>query len=397
MHLSILTKFILAFGLAVVVPMLMARLKLPAIFGFLAIGVLLGPNVTGVLDPEGSAVQMLSEVGKLLFIFFVGFGVNLEEFSKTRHRALGFGLLTFGIPLIVGAWIGRLDGSGWNTAILLGSLLASHTLLAGAIIKKSGLTQHPIVAMVVGGTVVANIASMLILAITVDVHLAGFSWMSLGGELLQLALYVPLIVFGVGSLASFALKKWGEQPEVRVTILLIVIVLCAEAAEFIRMEGVVGAFLAGVAIKRAERGDLGIKNLEITAQSIFIPAFFISAGFLINIPLLLKTLIERPLLMLGIVVAQALGKWLAAWISVKAVGGNKVETRLAWSLSLPQMAATLAAAIVAHTTLNAAGEPLLNAVYMNAIVVLVVLTCTVGPLLSERYARALSNISTDSP
>jgi hypothetical protein len=63
---------------------------------------------------------------------------------------------------------------------------------------------------------------------------------------------------------------------------------------------------------------------------------------------------------------------------------------LAWSISLPQMAATLASAVVAHNTLNAAGDPLLDGIYVNVVLVLVVVTCIFGPILSERYARRLT-------
>jgi CPA2 family monovalent cation:H+ antiporter-2 len=74
LHLPLLTRFALAFGLAILLPKLMTRIGLPPVLGFIAAGALLGPALAGVLDPEGAAIIMLSEVGKLLFMFFVPAG-----------------------------------------------------------------------------------------------------------------------------------------------------------------------------------------------------------------------------------------------------------------------------------------------------------------------------------
>lgn len=387
LHLPLLSRFTLAFGLAILLPKFMARVGLPPVLGFLAAGALLGPSIIGILDPESQAIILLSEIGKLLFMFFVGFEIDLKEFNKSRHRALGFGLLTFLLPLLGGVAVARFTGSGWNTSILIGSLIASHTLLSFPMLQRMGLAQLPLVTMVVGGTIFTDIASMLVLAVTVSVHVSGFSWAFLGRELLQLAIYVPLIIFGAGSLARKAILRWGEKPEIRVMILLVVIAFCAEAAQWIQLEGIVGAFLAGIAIKRAVKGKFAVEHLEITAHSIFIPAFFISTGFLVDFPLLGRTIMGRPDLVIGIIAALVAGKYIAAFVSVRLIRGTLVEAGLAWSISLPQMAATLASAVVAYKTVNASGEHLLDESYVNAVLVLVVLTCIAGPILSGRFAR----------
>ncbi len=97
-HVTLLTRFAVGFGLAVLLPKAMERLKLPPVLGFILAGIVLGPSVLGVLNPKGDAIIMLSEVGKLIFMFFVGFEIDLKEFNKTRSRSFTFGLLTFSLP-----------------------------------------------------------------------------------------------------------------------------------------------------------------------------------------------------------------------------------------------------------------------------------------------------------
>jgi Kef-type K+ transport system membrane component KefB len=395
--LSLLTSFALGMAMVLLMPKLMERLRLPGVLGFILAGVLLGPNMLAAIKPDGAAIILLSEVGKLLFMFFVGFEIDLDEFKKSRNRSLAFGSLTFLLPFICGTALGRMTGNGWNSSILIGSLLASHTLLAFPILQRLGLTAHPAVTMVMGGTIFTDILSMLVLAMTVSIHLHGFSWTFIATELAQLAIYVPLVIFGVGSIARKAIIRYGQKPESRVIIMLVIIALCAEAAHFIQLEGIVGAFLAGIAIKRALRGKFAVEQLEVTAHAIFIPAFFLTTGFLVNFHLLGNTVTTQPGLVVGIIFGLVIGKVLAAWGSKVLFGFTRSETNLIWTISLPQMAATLASAVVAYKTINASGERLLDETYVNAVLVLVVVTCVAGPILAERYAKQVDREAKADP
>lgn len=393
LHFSALTKFAIVIGGAVLLPKLMERLRLPAVLGFILVGILVGPNLLGLVSADSPVISLLAELGKLMFMFFVGFEIDLEEFKKTRNRSLTFGALTFLLPFAGGVLLGRLTGSGWNSALLIGSLIASHTLLAFPVLQRLGLGQHPAVGMVVGGTIFTDIASMLVLAVTVSVHQAGFSWQFLGVQLLELAVYVPLVLFGAGSLARKAIIRYGAKAEVRVMIMMVVIAVCAEGAQLIQLEGIVGAFLSGIAVKRAVRGKFAVEQLEVTSHAIFIPAFFLTTGFLVNFNLLGQTVMSRPGLVLGLVLVLVAGKYLAAWISNRIFGGTRDETALVGSLSLPQMAATLASAVVAYNTVNAAGEHLLDETFVNAVLVLVVATCVAGPILTQRAGQRMQRHS----
>lgn len=392
-----LTAFALAMALTVLLPRLMERLRLPSILGFIIAGFLLGPAVLAVLKQDGEVITLFAELGKLLFMFFVGFEIDLEDFKKSRSRAMAFGALTFMLPLLAGIALARVCGYAWNPALLIGSIIASHTLLAFPILEKLGLSRHPMVMTVVGGTIFTDIASMLVLAVTVSVHETGFSWSFLGTELLELAIFVPLVLFGAGSLARKAIIRYGQRAEVRVVIMLVVITVCAEGARLIRLEGIVGAFLAGIAVKRAMRGKFVVEQLEIVAKSLFIPAFFLTTGFLIDLAVMGHSLRENPLLSLGLLGAILAGKTLAAWLSARIFRQSSAEMWTMASLSYPQMAATLASAVVGYQTLDAKGARLLDSGFVNAVVIVIVVTCVLGPILTTRYATRMLAESPPEP
>ena len=389
LHFSLLARFAIAMILIVLLPKLMERLRLPGVLGFILAGVIIGPPLAGILKVNGEVMHFLSELGKLLFMFFVGFEINLSEFNKSRNRSMTFGALTFGLPFVFGLLFAKATGYDWNGAALVGSIIASHTLLAFPVLQKLGFLQHPAVLTTIGGTIFTDIASMMVLALTVSIHQTGFSVMFLLKEIVQLAIYVPLVLFGAGYLARLAIARYGDRPEIRVTILLIVIAVCAEGAAFIQLEGIVGAFLAGIAVKRALHTKRDVEQLEITAQTIFIPAFFLATGFLLNFKVLWETITGRPLIVIGLIAALFAGKFLAAWLTCRVFPELRGGTGLIGSLSLPQMAATLATGVVANQTLNSRGEPLLDLGYVNATLIIVILSCIAGPILTSYYAKRM--------
>ena len=102
-HISVLATFTIALGLSILLPKAMERLRLPAILGFILAGIVVGPTVLGVVRTDGPTITLLAEIGKLLFMFFVGFEINLDQFNKSRNRSLTFGALTFLLPFAGGS------------------------------------------------------------------------------------------------------------------------------------------------------------------------------------------------------------------------------------------------------------------------------------------------------
>lgn len=121
----------------------------------------------------------------------------------------------------------------------------------------------------------------------------------------------------------------------------------------------------------------------------FIPAFFIVTGFLIDLRMFLITLVSNTLLVLAIVVGLVTTKLLATEIVRRIWGFGSADRGLMESLTLPQVAATLAAALVGFQTTNAAGERLIDQAMLNTILVLVVVTSLLGPVMTQRFLRQL--------
>jgi len=98
-----------------------------------------------------------------------------------------------------------------------------------------------------------------------------------------------------------------------------------------------------------------------------------------------------------VILALVIGKWIAAQIGGRLFGYSPNASKTMWSLTLPQVAATLAATLVAFDTFNPAGERLIDRELLNVVLVLMLTTSILGPVLTERFAPRMLEDEAESP
>jgi Kef-type K+ transport system membrane component KefB len=288
-------------------------------------------------------------------------------------------------------------GYGLVPAIVVGSLLASHTLLGSSIVRKLGLGQREPIVVTYGATMMSDTLSLLVFAIYVPLYVSGFSVSGFAIQVVEIVVFVPLVLFGLGRGGAWVLKKVENDEETYFLLMLGMLAVAALLAQFINLAGIVGAFLAGLAVNVAVKDKPAKSKLQFIANTMFIPVFFIVTGFLIDPFALVRSLSVDSLLATGIIGALLVGKWLAAEGCGRAFGYTPAERRTVWSLTLPQVAATLAATLVAYKTLNAAGQPLLDARMLNGVLIMVLVTAILGPVLTQRFAPRMLESAPDRP
>jgi Kef-type K+ transport system membrane component KefB len=386
-QLPLLVRFALVLMILLVIPPLCRRLRIPPGVGLLLAEVALGPSGLGTLPNAAPVAEFFAEVGKLLLMFFAGLEVDLSQFRRTGLRSLAFGSFTFTIPLVVGAGVALLTGYGFLAAVLIGSLLASHTLLGFPIVQRMKLVTDEAVAVAIGGTVFTDLAALLVLAICLPIHSSGFSIVGFVVQIGELAAYILVVYFGLGAGGRWLIARMGDSKERQVILILLIVALAGYAAKLINLEAIIGAFLAGLAVNRALNHTKAKEQLEFLGDTLFIPMFFVCIGFRIYVDVFFKTLYANAWMVVGIVGGLIGAKFLAARLTQRLYGYSGAQGRLIWSLSLPQVAATLAAAIVAYQTKNAAGVRLIDEPVINTVLVLVVVTSILGPVLTEFFGR----------
>jgi Kef-type K+ transport system membrane component KefB len=391
-----LAKFALGMVMIVVIPRLSRRLHVPAAVGLLLGGVIIGPYVLGFFGTDRPIADFMAELGKLLLMFFAGLEIDLALFRRARNRSIAFGMATTVLPLLLGTFVGIVSGYAMIPAIVIGSLLASHTLLGLAAVGRLGLGSLEPVTVAVGATVMSDTLSLVVFAVCISIYTTGFSPSGLALLLAEIVGYILLVLFGLSRLGAYMLKRVEDEEDAYFVLMLCIMAIAGALAAAIQLPGIVGAFLAGLAVNASAHDKPASAKLAFLGKSLFIPIFFIVTGFLINPVTFVQGIADNFLLVTGIIGALLVGKWIAAWAAGKAFGYSRDETLTVWSLTLPQVAATLAATLVAHETLDAAGHRLLDDRMLNVVLVLVFLTSILGPVLTERFAPRLATAHTPS-
>src|SRR5216683_1484661 len=131
-----LAKFALGMVLVFGIPPVARRVRLPGVVGLLLSGVVIGPHGFGVFGEKRPIADFMAELGQLLLMFFAGLEIDLTHFRQAQGRSIVFGLVTTGVPLLLGTTVGLMFGYPLISAIVVGSLIASHTLLGSPIVAQ---------------------------------------------------------------------------------------------------------------------------------------------------------------------------------------------------------------------------------------------------------------------
>src|SRR5262245_55128340 len=219
-----LAKFALILAIIVGVPPLSRRLHLPSAVGLLLAGLIAGPHGLELFGEHRPIADFFSELGKLLLMFMAGLEVNLALFKASRNRALIFGFLTTTVPLVLGTIVALVFGYPAIPAVVAGSLLASHTLLG--LPAVANLTRLEPITITIGATVMSDTLSLIVFAICVSTFQAGFSALTLSRQIIEIAVFIPFVLFVVSRMGEWLLRKVYDQEEAYFVAMLAIVGVC---------------------------------------------------------------------------------------------------------------------------------------------------------------------------
>lgn len=381
--------FLLVLLIILFAPILLNKLRIPHIIGMILAGLVIGEHGFNILVRD-SSFELFGKVGLYYIMFLAGLEMNMGDFKKNRGKAVMLGLLAFVIPIGIGLVTNMmLLKYSLVTSILLASMYASHTLVAYPIVIRYGVSRHSSVSIAVGGTAVTDTLTLLVLAVV------GGLFKGESGGLFWLWLVIKVVFLGALIMYSFPrIGRWFfrryDDNVMQFIFVLAMVFLGAGLMEFVGMEGILGAFLAGLVLNRLIPHVSPLMNhLEFVGNALFIPYFLIGVGMLIDIHVIFGQGDALKVATVMIVVALV-GKWIASWLTQKIYKMAPIERELMFGLSNAQAAATLAAVLVGYNIILPNGERLLNEDVLNGTVLLILVTCVVSSFITERAARKIA-------
>jgi Kef-type K+ transport system membrane component KefB len=382
---DVVLQFTVVIAAALAVQLPLERSRVPGIVGLIILGMVIGPGGLGIL-PEEPVVDLFGSIGLLFIMFIAGLEMDIDVVRQHRREAALFGLLAFALSLLPGVAIGLLSGLAWSGALLLGGAISSHTLLSYPVIEKLGLVHHRPIVTAIGGTLLTDTLALVLLVVVTQ--LAGA-----GGEAAWAPWYLPLILLvGLVAVALVIVPRFGgwllENAQAnraeRALLLLAILLLLAVAADAIGTEDILGAFLAGVCLNRiVQRRKELREHLEFAGRMLFIPFFFVATGMWLKLEVLFGSLAlwgNAFLLLMAILFAKTATSWIIGSMS----GYSRTARVTMIGLTIPQAAATLAIVVTGRE------NGLFGQEVVDAIIVVIFVTCLVGPLLTGFFGQRLA-------
>ncbi|MCR5181353.1 MAG: cation:proton antiporter [Bacteroidaceae bacterium] len=383
--------FLVMLLIILLAPVILRRLRVPHIIGLILAGLLVGPGGLNVLARDAS-IEVFGQVGIYYIMFLAGLEIDMGSFRRHGRKGLQFGLLTFLIPLLVGFVVGHWGlGLSISSSLVLSSLLSSHTLVTYPIIGRYGLGRHPSVVYSIVATAFATFAALLLLAVEVRGvrgDFGGWHWVGFALAIVAYVLFTGYLFPKVGRL----FLRRNEDAVTQFVFVLVLVFVSAFLASCIGLEGLLGAFLAGLVLNRIiPRGGPLMVRLEFVGNAIFIPYFLIGVGMIIDVKVLFG---EPDTLWLSLVVVSTAvaSKWLAAVVMQKMIKGNLEDRRVMFGLTNSHAAGALAIVMIATDP----EVQLMDSQMLNATVLLILFSCIISSLETGMAARRLALQTTET-
>ena len=339
---SLLTLLAAGLVLAFAMGTLAHRVGLSPLVGYLLAGVLIGPFTPGY-EADTAMASQLGEIGVVLLMFGVGLHFSVDDLRQVRRVALPWAVLPITFGSLLGALLARGMGWGWGTGLVFGLCLS----VASTVVLLRALEDHRLLdtrrgKTAIGWLIVEDLVMVLVLVLLPPISRAlgsdsgGIDTSALaeafGLTVLKLALFTAVIVVVGRRLVPGILRRvagTGSRELFTLAVLAIALGVAYASSQWFGVSIALGAFFAGMLLNESELSHKAAAD-SLPMRDAFAVLFFVSVGMLFDPTILLR----EPLPVLGCVLVIMVGKPLAAWAVVRALGqSSRIASTIAASVA----------------------------------------------------------------
>ena len=330
----ILKDITVIFAVSTIVLMIFARIKIPAILGYLLTGLLIGPNGLGFIsNPEN--VQNMAEIGVILLLFSIGLEFSTKQLIELKRPAIGGGILQVVLTTLFVTAVCMVSGLDFNTSLFIGMIIApSSTAIVLKLLGEKGQSDSPYGRIVTSILIFQDIAVIPMMLIIPMLSPGGESSILTIFLTMGKALVVVVLLFMVAKFIVPFLLKRVVRTRSREVFIFSIILICIAVAFITNKQGLslaLGAFLAGMIVSETGFGYQALGNVT-PFKEVFTGFFFISIGMMIKFGIFL----ENPLLIIFLALIIIFVKTLVVVASISFLGYS-LETGLKTGLALAQV------------------------------------------------------------
>ncbi|HJZ67494.1 MAG TPA: cation:proton antiporter [Blastocatellia bacterium] len=357
---------------------LFERLRQPAVVGEIIAGVIIGPAVLNIVQPT-DVLEALAEVGVVFLLFTVGLETRPSDIFKVGGRASVVAVLGVIIPFVAGWGLLSLwPGHSWVEAVFLGTaMVATSVGITVRVLSGMGLITAEASRVILAAAVIDDVIGLLVLAVTTSLATGRVNYFYLGLNA-ALAIGFAVLIVSFGTRVVGGMRRRIGSLRIDHSLLVFALVLCfglAALASVIGIAGIVGAFLAGVALSEATEGT-GLHR-ESQALTEFTTPFFLA---IIGMKLNLAVFSSRVLLLsLAVIILAILTKLVGC-----GLGAARMGRRRAVQVGVGMIPRGEVGIVVAQIGIGMAA--ISDAVYGVVLTMVVITTIAAPPLIKLAFA-----------
>jgi CPA2 family monovalent cation:H+ antiporter-2 len=349
-NISLITTIAAALGAGLLFGYLATRLKLPALVGYLAAGIIIGPATPGFVADTALAGQ-LAEIGVMLMMFGVGLHFSLDDLWAVRKVALPGAVLQIAVATALGMALAHYWGWTIGGGLVFGlALSVASTVVLLRALEERGILDSFNGRIAVGWLVVEDLVTVLVLVLlpalagslggeVVDAHGGhggggGDLWTTLAITLGQVAAFIVLMLVVGRKLFPWILwqvARTNSRELFTLCVIAAAVGIAYASTHYFGVSFALGSFFAGMVLRESALAHRAAEE-SLPLRDAFAVLFFVSVGMLFEPSIL----IEQPLKLLAVVLIIVVGKSLAAFLLV-IVLRYPAKTALMVSASLAQI------------------------------------------------------------
>jgi Kef-type K+ transport system membrane component KefB len=357
---------------------LFERLRQPAVVGEILAGVIIGPAVLNIVQPT-DVLEALAEVGVVFLLFTVGLETRPSDIFKVGGSATAVAVLGVIIPFIAGWGLLSLwPGHSWVEAVFLGAaMVATSVGITARVLSGMGLITAEASRVILAAAVIDDVIGLLVLAVTTSLASGRVNYFNLGLTS-ALAIGFTGLVVAFGSRVVGRMKGRVGSLRIDHSLLVFALVLCfglAALASVIGIAGIVGAFLAGVALSEATEGT-GLHQQSQALTEFTAPFFLVTIGMKLNLTVFSSRVL---LLSVAVIILAILTKLLGC-----GLGAVRMGRRRAVQVGVGMIPRGEVGIVVAQ--IGIAMAAISDAVYGVVLMMVVITTLAAPPLIKLAFA-----------
>ncbi len=342
-NISLIATIASALGLALVFGFIAVKLRLPALVGYLAAGVVIGPFTPGFIADTELATQ-LAEIGVMLLMFGVGLHFSLDDLMEVKKIAVPGAILQIAAATVLGMGMAIILGWGIGAGVVFGlALSVASTVVLLRALEDRGILDSMNGRIAVGWLIVEDLVMVVVLVLLPALAgplsgktdgASGNLWYSLAITLGEVAAFIGLMLVVGRKFFPWLLWQVARTNSRELFTLCVIAAAVGIAFGSAKLFGVsfaLGAFFAGMVLRESDLSHRAAEE-SLPLREAFSVLFFVSVGMLFNPSVVL----ERPLEVLAVVLIIIVGKSVAAFILVLALR-YPLGTALTVSASLAQI------------------------------------------------------------